>query len=518
MLPGVRSAVESYVRLARDEPWPVAVASSLTELFAPDLMAERIRAFERYYPWVPDWGLDYFRARLVQARVDSDEGLELTLSRCTTRALQERAVAALERKCRILWSMLDAIMAAYGAGPAEGSSPQSTTVRPQAREEGRREPGRRSPPPTRPPGPSWPRGCASNQTDTAAGRCCSTPRGSCGSTRRAPVSSASATGAAASMRSLAVLAEDLRRPGTRTFVADVLEFLNLSHGDEFIRFSPGGRRDRTDASGAPTDRPARAARGADPPLPAGLSVLLQSHAIRPRRGGALRRRVAAGLRGGRRSSACSTSSSPGASRSSAPTWPSWSPPPVAAGLYTNLITSGLGLTPRRAEGLKGAGLDSVQISLQADEQGLADRIAGVPAHAAKLRAARLVRELGLPLTINVVIHRHNIDRVESIIQLAESLGAHRLELANVQFYGWAFRNRDGLLPHRRPDRAGRVDRRGGRRPAEGEDDDPLCPARLLRRPPQGLHGRLGSPLPDRRPGRRRTPLPDGAGDPGPAVR
>ena len=116
------------------------------------------------------------------------------------------------------------------------------------------------------------------------------------------------------------------------------------------------------------------------------------------------------------------------------------------GLYTNLITSGLGLTPRRAEGLKGAGLDSVQISLQADEQGTADRIAGMPAHAAKLRAARLVLELGLPLTINVVVHRHNIDRIESIIHLAEALGAHRLELANVQFYGWAFRNRDGLLP------------------------------------------------------------------------
>jgi pyrroloquinoline-quinone synthase len=123
VLPGVRSAVESYVRLAREEPWPVAVASSLTELFAPDLMAERIRAFERYYPWVPAWGMDYFRARLVQARVDSDEGLELTLSGCTTRALQERAVAALEQKCGILWSMLDAIMAAYGAGPARGPSP-----------------------------------------------------------------------------------------------------------------------------------------------------------------------------------------------------------------------------------------------------------------------------------------------------------------------------------------------------------------------------------------------------------
>jgi pyrroloquinoline-quinone synthase len=118
VLAGARLAVNDYVRLARDEPWPVAVASSLTELFAPDLMSERIRAFERYYTWVPDWGLEYFRARVTQARVDSDEGLELTLTRCTTRDLQERAVAALERKCRILWSLLDAIMAAYGVGPA----------------------------------------------------------------------------------------------------------------------------------------------------------------------------------------------------------------------------------------------------------------------------------------------------------------------------------------------------------------------------------------------------------------
>jgi pyrroloquinoline-quinone synthase len=123
VLPGVRSAVGRYVRLARDEPWPVAVASSLTELFAPDLMAERIRAFERYYTWVPGWGLDYFRSRLTQARTDSDEGLTLTLSHCTTRELQERAVAALERKCAILWSMLDAIMAAYGVGPALEGGP-----------------------------------------------------------------------------------------------------------------------------------------------------------------------------------------------------------------------------------------------------------------------------------------------------------------------------------------------------------------------------------------------------------
>ena len=121
VLPGVRRAVDAYISLARNEPWPVAVASSLTELFAPDLMAERIKAFEKYYTWVPEWGLDYFRARVTQARVDSDEGLELTLTRCTTRSLQERAVAALEKKCEILWSTLDAIMAAYGAGANQNS-------------------------------------------------------------------------------------------------------------------------------------------------------------------------------------------------------------------------------------------------------------------------------------------------------------------------------------------------------------------------------------------------------------
>ncbi len=116
------------------------------------------------------------------------------------------------------------------------------------------------------------------------------------------------------------------------------------------------------------------------------------------------------------------------------------------GLYTNLITSGVGLTPRRVSGLKEAGLDSVQISIQADLEALSDRIAGALAHAAKLRAARQIRAAGLPLTLNVVLHRLNIDRVEHVIALAERLGAHRLELANAQYHGWAYRNRDALLP------------------------------------------------------------------------
>jgi pyrroloquinoline quinone biosynthesis protein E len=116
------------------------------------------------------------------------------------------------------------------------------------------------------------------------------------------------------------------------------------------------------------------------------------------------------------------------------------------GLYSNLITSAHGASRDRLAALRDAGLDSVQISLQAAEAQLANRIAGAEAHERKLRAAAWVRELGLPLTINVVLHRENLNQLEAIIAMAERLGAQRLELANVQFYGWAFANREVLLP------------------------------------------------------------------------
>jgi pyrroloquinoline-quinone synthase len=107
--PGVRFAVDAYVHFAKSEPWPIAVASSLTELFAPDLMAQRLAAFEQHYPWVAPWGFDYFRRRLTQARRDSAEGLELTLTHCRSRESQAAAVKALSFKCDVLWSVLDAI-------------------------------------------------------------------------------------------------------------------------------------------------------------------------------------------------------------------------------------------------------------------------------------------------------------------------------------------------------------------------------------------------------------------------
>ncbi len=119
-----------------------------------------------------------------------------------------------------------------------------------------------------------------------------------------------------------------------------------------------------------------------------------------------------------------------------------------ANLYTNLITSGIGLDDDRVGALHDAGLDSVQLSFQSDETGLADEIAGARAHQRKLNVAAKIRAEGIPLSLNFVIHRRNIDRLPQLIELAETLGAERVELANVQFYGWAFLNRAALLPTR----------------------------------------------------------------------
>ena len=121
LLPGVRFAVDAYVNFARTQPWPIAIASSLTELFAPDLMSARLVAFEKFYRWIDPHGLDYFRRRVAQARHDSDEALGITLEYCNTPELQQEAVRALEFKCDVLWSMLDAIHHAYGGLQAAAS-------------------------------------------------------------------------------------------------------------------------------------------------------------------------------------------------------------------------------------------------------------------------------------------------------------------------------------------------------------------------------------------------------------
>ena len=120
-----------------------------------------------------------------------------------------------------------------------------------------------------------------------------------------------------------------------------------------------------------------------------------------------------------------------------------------AGLYINLITSAVLLAEERLNALVTAGIDHVQISFQDSEAAGGDRIGGYEgAHEKKLRAARLVRAAGLPLTLNMVVHRQNLQHLEAMFDLAVELDAHRVEIAHVQYYGWAYENRAALLPTR----------------------------------------------------------------------
>jgi pyrroloquinoline quinone biosynthesis protein E len=118
------------------------------------------------------------------------------------------------------------------------------------------------------------------------------------------------------------------------------------------------------------------------------------------------------------------------------------------GLYSNLVTSGVPLARARLEAIAAAGIDHVQLSVQAPDAAASDAIAGLESHAHKLEVARWVKELGLPLTINTVVVRANVGEVERVVDLAVDLGADRLELANVQLLGWALENRAALLPER----------------------------------------------------------------------
>ena len=117
-----------------------------------------------------------------------------------------------------------------------------------------------------------------------------------------------------------------------------------------------------------------------------------------------------------------------------------------SGLYVNLITSGLGLTNERLERLIDAGLDHIQLSFQDSEEAAANTFAGTRAHAYKLRVAEWIQKHSVAFTVNLVIHRENIDRLAQLIAFAEELKPDKLEIANVQYYGWAFRNRSKLLP------------------------------------------------------------------------
>jgi PqqA peptide cyclase len=120
----------------------------------------------------------------------------------------------------------------------------------------------------------------------------------------------------------------------------------------------------------------------------------------------------------------------------------------AAGLYTNLITSGIGLSETRLKTLVDAGLDHIQISFQDSREEAANWIAGARAHAHKIELSSLIRRHKIAFTVNLVIHRQNIDHLEEMIAFIEQLSPERMEIAHTQYYGWALRNRAALLPTR----------------------------------------------------------------------
>lgn len=120
-----------------------------------------------------------------------------------------------------------------------------------------------------------------------------------------------------------------------------------------------------------------------------------------------------------------------------------------AGLYSNLITSGVLITAESLDALRAAGIDHVQLSFQDSETESAERIGGYRAgQARKIEAARLIKAAGLPLTTNFVVHRQNLERLEAMLNLGEALGSGRMEIAHTQYYGWGLLNRDALLPSR----------------------------------------------------------------------
>jgi pyrroloquinoline quinone biosynthesis protein E len=120
----------------------------------------------------------------------------------------------------------------------------------------------------------------------------------------------------------------------------------------------------------------------------------------------------------------------------------------AAGLYTNLITSGLGLAETRLQALVDAGLDHIQLSFQDSREDSANWIAGAKAHAHKIEVSRLIRRHKIAFTMNLVIHRQNIDHLDEMIAFIEQLAPERMEIAHTQYYGWALKNRAALLPTR----------------------------------------------------------------------
>ena len=118
------------------------------------------------------------------------------------------------------------------------------------------------------------------------------------------------------------------------------------------------------------------------------------------------------------------------------------------GYYTNLITSGVGLTEARLVALKAAGLNQIQLSIQSSDRALTDSLVGAKVFDVKLKVAKLIKAHGFPMVLNVPVFRHNADQTAEILAVAEDIGVDYLEFANIQYYNWAMLNRDELLPTR----------------------------------------------------------------------
>ena len=264
---------------------------------------------------------------------------------------------------------------------------------------------------------------------------------------------------------------------------------------------------------------ARPARRADPSLPARLPLLLQSARARcaartnstPRPGRGCSREAAAlgvlqvHLSGGE----------PGARRDLVEI----AAAAHAAGLYTNLITSGVGITDAdAARRSPRPGSTTCRSRSRTASAASADHIAGYNgAFARKLALAAEVVRLGLPLTVNAVMHRANIDRIGEMVDLALALGARRVEIAHAQYYGWALKNRAALMPTARAGRArGRAGRGAARAPSGRIVIDAVVPDYYARYP-EALRGRLGPALAQRHAGRQGAALPRRRDDPGPRV-
>ena len=413
LLPGTRFAVDAYVHFVRDRSVLEAVASSLTEMFSPSIIAERVSGMLSHYDFITEETLAYFTPRLTQAPLDVNFALSYVKQHARTREQQDLVLDALRFKCGVLWSQLDALHFAY---VAPGVIPPGAFV-PDVTDEAAI--------------PRFAPGVRMRRTKCAAAGSC-WPRSGCSCWTSMRWRSCTWSTARAAW---GAIVDDLA-----------------------ARYDADARADRGRCGGdaAGSDCP-----GCDPamiPPPLGLLAELTHrcplqcpYCANP-------------LEMDRASAELDTA-----------TWQrvlteaaelgvlqihfSGGEPTVrrdlldlvrhanAAQLYSNLITSGVTLTGPLLVALRTAGLDHIQLSFQDSEHEGGDRIGGMPGgHARKRVAARLIREAGFPLTANFVVHRQNLARLPAMIALGEAMGAGRIEIAHVQYYGWGLLNRDALLP------------------------------------------------------------------------